>query len=124
MQCPRCSSNDVKKDGNKLLKGIKYPVAKCNSCGYKNTIDKFGGPDASPSPINPGKRALWNQRISASKMGQGKGKIIPQEMRNRISKALVGIPKSDITKQRMSESHMGKTPGNKGMSYSINKTGD
>jgi len=113
MQCPRCDSTDVKKDGTKLLKGVKHPVAKCKSCGYKNTVDLFGGPDDSSKPTDPTKRALWNQRISASKMGQGKGKIIPQEMRDRISKALVGIPKSDITKQKMSKSHMGKAPRNK-----------
>ncbi|MFA5745614.1 MAG: NUMOD3 domain-containing DNA-binding protein [Candidatus Paceibacterota bacterium] len=42
MKCPKCGSNNIKKNGTKKSIDGKYtPAAKCNQCGYGAVATKF-----------------------------------------------------------------------------------
>jgi transposase-like protein len=91
LTCPRCSSTDLKRHGTHP-KGTEHfgeQLVKCKRCGYKSYVTNFGGFDLKISPISPEQREIERQKRRNS----------------RLNKTA-----SDITKQRMSESHKKKTP--------------
>jgi hypothetical protein len=71
-----------------------------------------------PAPKDPVKRAEWIERISTSKIGQGKGIPLSEEHAKKISERSKGVPKSDTAKENMSKARMGKEPWNKGVPHS------
>lgn len=89
LTCPRCGSTDLKKNGvhDKGVDHLGEPVVKCKKCKYKSYVTNFGGLDLEIAPISPEQRELERQRRRVSHLDK---------------------TASDITKQRMSESHIGK----------------
>lgn len=89
LTCPKCGSTDLKKNGvhDKGTKHLGEPVVKCKKCKYKSYVTNFGGLDLEISPISTEQREVERQRRRNSHLDK---------------------TASDITKQRMSESHIGK----------------
>ena len=89
LTCPRCSSTDLKRHGTHP-KGVEHlgeQLVKCKRCGYKSYVSNFGGLDLEIAPISPEQREIEKQKRRNSRLN---------------------TTASNITRQRMSESHMGK----------------
>ena len=88
LTCPKCGSTDLFKCGKSDKEhSIGIQIIKCKICNYKGLIDKFGKENFIIAPISQ------------------KQKEIEYE---RYAKHRVGTTASDITKQKMSESHVGQ----------------
>jgi hypothetical protein len=89
LMCPKCGSTDLRKHGTHS-KGIEHKgeqLVKCKKCGYKSYVTNFGGLNLKIAPISSEQREIERQKRRNSRLN---------------------TTASDITRQRMSESHMGQ----------------
>jgi hypothetical protein len=70
-----------------------------------------------PAPKDPEKYKLWKEKISNSKMGQGKGIPLSEDHKKKISDKLSNVPKSDSHKENISKSMVGNIPWNVGVPH-------
>ena len=98
LTCPKCGSTDIRKNG-KYDKGdhIGEQAVKCKKCKYKSFVTNFGGLNLPIAPIGEEQKQIEYARYS---------------------KHRIGTTASDITRKRMSESHMGKPSYWKGKTFS------
>lgn len=119
LTCPKCRSTDLKKNGvhDKGIEHLGEPVVKCKKCKYKSYVTNFGGLDLEIAPISPEQRDVERQRRRNSHLDKTASDITKQ----RMSESHIGKPSywegksmPQSAKDKMSESHKGQIPWNKG----------
>lgn len=121
LTCPRCSSTDLKRHGTHT-KGTEHfgeQLVKCKKCGYKSYVTNFGGLNLDIAPISPEQREIERQKRRNSRLNTTASDITRQRMSESHKQNPVAFWKDkklpQSTRDKMSKSHEGQTPWNKGV---------
>jgi hypothetical protein len=125
LTCPKCGSTDLKKNGrhDKGIEHLGEPVVKCKKCGYKSYVTNFGGSNLEIAPISHEQRELEKQRRRNSHLDKTASNITKQRMSESHKQNPVAFWKDkklpQSTRDKMSESHKGQSSWNKGLTTPI-----
>jgi len=120
LTCPKCGSTDLKKNGvhDKGVEHLGEPVVRCKKCKYKSYVTNFGGSDLKIAPISTDQREIERQKRRNSRLNTTASDIT----RQRMSKSHMGKPAywegktmPQSARDNMSKSHMRQIPWNKGI---------
>lgn len=121
LTCPKCGSTDLKRHGTHP-KGTEHfgeQLVKCKKCGYKSYVTNFGGLDLDIAPISQEQREIERQKRRNSRLNKTASDITKQRMseshKRNPTKFWEGKTRSQTTRDKMSESHKGQVPWNLGI---------
>ena len=119
LKCPNCESTDIKKSG-KYTKGdhVGEQLVMCKKCKYKSIVTNFGGANLQIAPISKEQKEIEYERYAKHRIGTTASDVT----RKRMSESHMGQPSywegkimPQYIRDTMSESHKGQEPWNKGI---------